>query len=143
MGDNPYRPQFREETSGCGLNLTAEQTRKLEDLQESFLEGTNQQRKELKVKQNELRTLWDERNPDQNKILTKQKEINALEPQLQEKVRWYRLEAQKFLAPQPRAQLETFPRGYESYELRYGMRGGLRRCFTFFQAPTYPPTHKE
>jgi len=93
------------------LNLSAEQTQKMEDLQESFLKGINQLRKELKVKQNELRTLWDERNPDQEKILAKQKEINALEAQLQEKARWYRLETQKSLTPQQRAQLGTFPRG--------------------------------
>jgi len=57
----------------------------MEDLQEGFFKGTNQQRKELKVKQNELRTLLDERNPDQDKIRATQKEINALEAQLKEK----------------------------------------------------------
>jgi Spy/CpxP family protein refolding chaperone len=83
----------------------------MEDLEESFLKGINQLRKELKVKQNELRTLWVERNPDQDKILAKQKEINALEAQLQEKARWYRLETKKLLTPQQKAQLGTFPHG--------------------------------
>ena len=127
MGDNPYSPQLRKDTWDCGLNLSVEQNQKMEELEESFLKGANQQRKELKVKQNGLRTLWDERNPDQDKIRATQKEINALEAQLQEKTRWSRLETQKFLTRQQRAQLGTFPRGYESYELRYAMRGGLVR----------------
>ena len=126
-GDNPYSPQFSQDTWGCGLNLSAEQTQKMHNLQESFIKGTIQLRRELKVKQNELRKLWDEWNPDQQKILAKQKESSALEAQLQEKATWYRLGTQKVLTPEQYAQLGTFPRGYESYELRYGMRGSLAR----------------
>lgn len=123
--DNSYSPQLGQDTWGCGLNLSADQTQEMRDLQASFLKETNELRSELKAKENELRTLWDRRNPDQEKILAKQKEINVLEARLQEKARGYRLEAQRYLTPEQKVQLGAFPRVYEGYELRYGMRGGL------------------
>ena len=124
-GDKLYSPQLSWDAWGCGLNLSAEQTEKMRGLQEDSLKETNQLRDELKAKENELRTLWDQRKPDQGKILAKQREINALEAQFQEKAGRFRLEAQKFLTPEQKVQLGTFPRVYESYELRYGMRSGL------------------
>jgi Spy/CpxP family protein refolding chaperone len=122
---NSHSSQLGQDTWGCGLNLSAEQTQKMRDLQAGFLKETSQLQSELKAKEIELRTLWDRRNPDQEKILNKQKEINALEAQLQEKARGYRLEALSYLAPEQKVQLGTFPRLYEGYELTYGMKSGL------------------
>ncbi len=127
MDGKPYSQQFSQDTWGCGLNLTVEQTQKMRDIQENFLKETDPLRNELRAKENELRAVWDSRNPDQEKILRKQKEIKGLEAQIQAEVHRYREEARKFLTPEQLAQMGTFPRGYETYQLRYGMRGGLGR----------------
>lgn len=122
-GPNRDGPQFSQDTWGCGLNLSAEQTRELRALQESFLQDTKKLRSNLKSRENELRALWDQRNPAPEKISAKQEEINALKAQLHQKASWYRMEAQRFLNPEQQAQLGAFPRGFESHELKYGMRG--------------------
>jgi Spy/CpxP family protein refolding chaperone len=103
---------------GPGLNLTPEQTQKMQDLQENFFKGSLTLRNEMQIKQLELRTLWAQTNPDQEKLLAKQKEINALRTQLQEKATQNRLEMRKILTPEQQAQLGAYGPGY-------GMRGGM------------------
>jgi Spy/CpxP family protein refolding chaperone len=103
---------------GPGLNLTSEQNQKLQALQESFLKQTLPLRNEMQIKQFDLRTLWAQSNPDQGKILAKQKEINALREQLQEKGIQNRLEIRKILTPEQQAQFGIYGPGY-------GMRGGM------------------
>ncbi len=50
-----------------------------------------------------MQTLWAQTNPDQEKILAKQKEINALMAQLQEKATKHRLEMRQVLTPEQQA----------------------------------------
>ena len=107
---------------GSGLNLTPEQNQKMQALQESFLKQTLPLRNEMQVKQLELRTLWAQTNLDQAKILAKQKEINALREQVQEKATQNRLEMRKILTPEQQAQLGTYGPGFGR---GYGMRGGM------------------
>jgi zinc resistance-associated protein len=92
---------------GCGMdcgmmgaaNLTPEQAGKLFDLKQKHLNDTAQVRKQMMVKRAELAALWKAENPDQNAIIAKQKELNALRDQKQEKSVAFRLEARK-IAPQ-------------------------------------------
>lgn len=107
---------------GPGVNLTPEQNQKVQALQESFLKQTLPLRNEMQIKQLELRTLWAQTNPDQAKILAKQKEINALRGQLQEKGTQNRLEMRKILTPEQQAQLGANGPGFGP---GYGMRGGM------------------
>ncbi len=107
---------------GPGLNLTPEQSQKMQALQEGFLKETLPLRNELQIKQLELRTLWAQTNPDQAKILAKQKEINALRGQLQEKGTQNRLEMRKILTPEQQAQLGAYGPGFGP---GYGMKGGM------------------
>jgi len=107
---------------GPALNLTPEQTQKMQALRESFFKETIPQRNELQIKQLELRTLWAQTTPDQEKILAKQKEINALRAQLQEKTTMHRLEMRKVLTPEQQAQLGAYGPGFGP---GYGMRGGM------------------
>jgi Spy/CpxP family protein refolding chaperone len=60
--------------------------------------------------------------PEQEKILAKQKEIDALRTQLQEKATKNRLEMRKVLTPEQQAQLGADGPGFGP---GYGMRGGF------------------
>lgn len=84
---------------GCGMmgaaNLTPEQAGKFFDLKEKFHSDTTATRKQMMVKHAELAALWKAEKPDQAAITAKQKEINALRDQMQEKRTAFQLEARK------------------------------------------------
>ena len=120
---------------GPGLNLTPEQTQKMQALQESFFKETIPLRNEMMVKKLELQTLWAQTKPEQEKILAKQKEINALRVQLQERATKNRLEARNILTPEQQAQLGSY-RGYgPGFGPRHGMRGGYGPGFGMGSGP--------
>jgi zinc resistance-associated protein len=102
----------------ANLNLTAEQNQKMQSMREGFFKETLPLRNEMQLKQLELRTLWAQASPDQEKILAKQKEVNALRAQMQEKGTKHRLEMRKILTPEQQAQAQAFGPGG-------GMRGGF------------------
>ena len=132
MGYGPCDPGYGARGPGygpgagaLGLNLTPEQTQKMQALQESYFKETLSLRNEMMVKKLEIQTLWAQTNPDEGKILAKQKEINSLRAQLQEKATKHRLEARNILTPEQQAQLGSY-RGYGPGSGRgYGMRGGF------------------
>ncbi len=93
------------------LNLTPEQKIKLTELKEKQWKETVSLRNELQTKRLELRTLWTVPNPDKDKILAQQKEINELRNALQAKSTDFRLEARKVLTPEQAAQMGTFAPG--------------------------------
>jgi Spy/CpxP family protein refolding chaperone len=97
---------------GANLNLTPEQTQKMQAMRESFFKETIPLRNEMQIKKLELSTLWAQTNPDQEKILAKQKEINALRAQMQEKGTKNRLEMRKILTPEQQAQVTAFGPGF-------------------------------
>src|SRR3989339_279504 len=84
---------------GCGMmgamNLTPDQAGKFFDLKEKFHNDTASARKQMMVKHAELAALWKAEKPDQAAINAKQKEINALRDQMQEKRTAFQLEARK------------------------------------------------
>jgi Spy/CpxP family protein refolding chaperone len=106
---------------GLGLNLTSEQNEKMQAMQEVFFKETLPLRNEMQTKQLELRTLWAQTNPEQEKIIAKQKEVNALRTQLQEKGTKVRLEMRKILTPEQQAQMRAYGPGFGPGP---GMRGG-------------------
>jgi len=111
---------------GPALNLTAEQNQKVQAMREGFFKESLPLRNEMQIKQLELRTLWAQTNPDQDKILAKQKEINALRAQLQEKGTRHRLEMRKVLTPEQQAQIGAFGPGFgPGSGPGMGMRGGF------------------
>ena len=91
-----------------GLNLSNDQMQKLEALHEKFLKETISMRNDLALKEVELRTLWLQTTPEEGKILAKEKEINALRAQIQEKGTKYLLEGRKVLTPEQQAKVTTF-----------------------------------
>lgn len=93
------------------LNLTPEQKTKLNELQEKQWKDTVSLRNEMQTKRFELRTLWTAPNPDKDKILAKQKEMNELRDRLQAKATDFRLETRKVLTPEQAAQAGIFGPG--------------------------------
>ena len=93
------------------LNLTPEQKTKFAELQEKQWKDTVTLRNEMQTKRLELRTLWSAPNPDKDKILAKQKEMNELRGKLQAKATDFRLETRKILTPEQAAQVGTFGPG--------------------------------
>jgi Spy/CpxP family protein refolding chaperone len=87
---------------GCNMgamNLTPDQAGKFFDLKEKFRNDTAAARKQMMVKHAELAALWKAEKPDQAAITAKQKEVNALRDQMQEKRTAFQLEARK-IAPE-------------------------------------------
>jgi zinc resistance-associated protein len=83
---------------GQGMNLTPEQAGQIFDLQEKFHADTVGLRKQMMVKEAELAVLWGAEKPDQTAIQAKQKELNVLRDQMQEKMTAMQFEVKK-IAP--------------------------------------------
>jgi zinc resistance-associated protein len=114
------------------LNLTPEQKTKLTEMQEKHWKDTVTLRNEMQTKRLELQTLWTAPNPDKDKILAKQKELNELRNKMQGKGTDFRLEARKVLTPEQAAQVGTFgpgkgfggPMGMGKHKMMRGNWGG-------------------
>jgi len=78
--------------------LTPEEAGKIFDLKEKLHTDTAALRKQMMVKHAELAALWAAEKPEESAIQAKQKELNALRDQMQEKMMACRLEAKK-IAP--------------------------------------------
>jgi Spy/CpxP family protein refolding chaperone len=83
---------------GQGMNLTPEQASQIFDLKEKFHADTAGLRKQMMVKEAELAALWENEKPDQAAIQAKQKELNGLRDQMQEKMTALEFEIKK-IAP--------------------------------------------
>ena len=76
---------------GC-MQMTPEQAGKAFDLRQKFMNDTADLRKQSMIKHAELGELWRAKDPDKAKIAAKQKEVNALRDQLQEKGTAFKLD---------------------------------------------------
>jgi Spy/CpxP family protein refolding chaperone len=85
------------------LNLTPDQVEKIKALRESFFKEKIPLQNELMRDRLELKALWMQANPDEQKILAKQQEINTLRAQIAEKVIKNRLEMRKILTLEQQA----------------------------------------
>jgi Spy/CpxP family protein refolding chaperone len=89
-------------------NLTAEQSAKMQALQQAHLAKIGPLQRALLSKRLELRSLYLAPNPDQATVLAKQKEMLSLQAQMQEEATKYRLEVRKVLTPEQQAQFGAF-----------------------------------
>ena len=89
-------------------NLTAEQSSKMQALQQAHLAKIGPLQQALLNKRLELRSLWLAPNPDQAALSAKQKEILNLQAQMQEEATNYRLEVRQVLTPEQQAQFGAF-----------------------------------
>ncbi len=88
------------------LNLTEEQTAKLQDLRDSYLRDTMEWRNELFIKRFDLRDLLNNPKADTNAVLGKQREISELESKIQERAILFQIELRKVLTPE---QIQLLP----------------------------------
>ena len=97
-GDMGMGPGMMGPGMGHGMKwmqMTPDQVAKAFDMRHKFMNDTADLRKQMLVKRAELRDLWKAKEPDKAKINAKQKEINALRDQLQEKGTAFKLDMQK------------------------------------------------
>ena len=90
------------------LNLTAEQAEKIRALQEAQVKEMKPLQDKIFAKRGDLRLLWLEKNPDQEKILAAQKELRSLRDQMQEKRTIHRLTVLKILTPEQQSKVQPF-----------------------------------
>jgi len=126
MGYGPHSggPGLRGHGLWGALKLSPGQVEKMKALRKNFFEQALPLRNELVSKKFELKALWIQTNPDEGKILAKEREINALRVQLQEKATKNRLEMRKILTPEQQAQLTSLLGRHRMWH-RYG---GGREC---------------
>jgi zinc resistance-associated protein len=121
---------------GPYLNLTPDQAEKIKALRESFLKEKIPLQNELTRERLQLKALWMQVNPDEQKILAKQKEMNTLRAQIEEKATKNRLEMRKVLTPEQQAKWIYFLS-------RHQVWGGHHRGRGFGQGPGHRHHHYE
>ena len=92
-------------------NLSAEQVAKIQKIQGDRYAEMATVRTEMFTKRTELRNLFHEPVLDQAKIAAKQKELTALQAQMQEKAVATRTAVAETLTPEQRAQLPAYGPG--------------------------------
>ena len=90
------------------LNLTDEQSARIQELREAYLRDTLPSRNELLVKRFDLRDLLRDPQADANAILAKQREVSELESKIQERGVLFQIEVRKVLTPE---QIQLLPPG--------------------------------
>jgi len=103
------------------LKLTAEQTAMINSLREAHLKDVKPFQDKMFSKRGDLKLLWLQTNPDQDKILATQKEVRVLRDQMHDKMISYRLEVLKVLTPEQQEKLKSYGPGHG---FGPGMRGG-------------------
>lgn len=101
-----------------GLNLTADQTAKMDALRDNHQKEVQPLRDKMFAKRSELRALWLEANPDPGKINAAQKEVQALRNQMEEKRTAFRFSALNLLTPEQKTEFQ------KSYQARGKGPGG-------------------
>ena len=92
----------------AGLNLTADQTEKLQTLRQTMQQETKPLRDKMFAARGDLRLLWADKNPNQDKIVAAQKEMRSLRDQMQDKMTAYRLAALNVLTPEQKAKIQSY-----------------------------------
>lgn len=95
----------------AGINLSADQTAKIQKIQSDQYAEMAKLRNEMFAKAGELQTLFREPTLDQVKIAAKQKEITTLQAQMQGKALAARTAVAEVLTPEQRAQIPAFGPG--------------------------------
>lgn len=90
------------------LNLTDEQTVKLNDLRAAHLKEIKPLRDKMFSLKGDLRLLWLEKNPDQAKIAAVRKEIRSLRDNLEDKITAHKFEVLKILTPEQQAKFKQY-----------------------------------
>ena len=90
------------------LNLTAEQTAKINAMREAHLKDIKPLQDQMLSKSGELRSLWLAATPDREKINALQKEAQGLRDQMTDKFTTYRLAVLQVLTPEQQAKVQAY-----------------------------------
>ena len=102
-------PCVGEGMSGAsGLNLTADQEANIRALRDAHIQDVKPLQEAMFSKRGELRLLWQEKNPDQEKITAVQREIRSLRDQVQDKATENRLAFFKILTPEQQSKRQAY-----------------------------------
>lgn len=108
----------------ASLNLTEEQSAKLQSLRENYLKEVSPLQNRMFALRSEMRLLWNAAEPDREKITAKQKEITDIQNQLEEKNTAYRLDCRAVLTSEQQSQMASagpgMGRGYGPGWQRHG-----------------------
>jgi len=88
---------------GMGPDLTQEQAERLQEMNEAYLREIAPLQNRLFTKRAEIKLLWEEMNPDRDKIMEKQREALEIRKRIEERAIVHRLDSQSILAPEQRA----------------------------------------
>lgn len=125
-GYGPYGPG----PAVVGPTLSAEQVAKIQKIQSDRYAEVATVRNEMFTKRTELQALFREPALDQAKVAAKQKEIAALQAQMQEKALAARTAVAEVLTPEQRAQMPAFGSGMgPGFGRGHGMGYGPRMGF--------------
>ena len=94
-----------------GLDLTAEQTEKINIMRAAHLKDIQPLKDQMLSKSKEMRSLWLAATPDKEKIIALQKEAQGLRDQLTDKITTYRLEVRQVLTPEQQAKIQAYGTG--------------------------------
>ncbi len=94
------------------LNLTKEQQDQLAALRKQQWEQNKPLRDQMYQKQQEMRSLYTDPAANDATIVAKQKEVNALRQQMQDRAVQFRLEQRKIFTPEQLAKLRDMPIGH-------------------------------
>jgi Spy/CpxP family protein refolding chaperone len=89
------------------LNLTAEQTEKINTLREAYLKEIKPLRDQLYGMRGELRSSWLQTTPDRDKITTLQRDAMNLRNRMEEKMNAHRLDLFQVLTPEQQAKVQA------------------------------------
>ena len=98
-------------TAVSQLGLSADQTVKIKALREAHLKDVKPLQDKMFSKRGELKLLWLQTKPDQEKIMAVQKEIRSLRDTMQDKRTSQRLAMFNVLTPEQQAKAQTFMAG--------------------------------
>ncbi len=87
------------------LNLTPEQSQKIQELRQSKYNEMAALREEMAGRRSELQMLWEKPEPDQNEIIAKQRELLELRGRFQEKSIQHQFALRGILTPDQLAQM--------------------------------------
>lgn len=99
------------ERMSAALNLSAEQSEQIQSLRVAHLKEIQPLRNSLYAKSQELKLLWLEKTPDQEKIQAATREIRAIRDQITDKSIQHRLAVMKVLTPEQQAKLQSYGPG--------------------------------
>jgi Spy/CpxP family protein refolding chaperone len=81
------------------LNLTPDQTARLAEIRNTRMKELMPLKEQMFAKRNQIKALWLDKTPDQDKIVATQKELRSLRDQMHDKITANRIESLKVLTP--------------------------------------------